>query len=168
MLLTVSLAAVIASLAYYAGATLATRRFAIRGAIAPPPAPADSCRVILLKPLYNLNDAILSNLETFLAVDHPGFHLVLGVPTSETDAAGRLAGLRARFPQHNISLVTAEEPGCANRKVARLIQMLEHAPDADVYVLSDADIRVEPDYLRRLLHELASEKSVGVVTCAYR
>jgi len=168
MFLALSLAGVIASIGYYIGSSLSARRFAIRAETPPPPTPAVSPRVVLLKPLYNLSDAILSNLETFLAVDHPGFELVLGVPGSEIDAAGRLAELRARFPQHHISLVTAEEPGCANRKVARLIQMLEHAPDADVYVLSDADIRVEPDYLRRLLHELTSEKGVGVVTCAYR
>jgi ceramide glucosyltransferase len=51
-------------------------------------------------------------------------------------------------------------------KVSNLAQMLPLAR-YECLVVNDSDIRVEPDYLRRVIAPLANEK-VGMVTCLYR
>src|SRR5262249_47001763 len=53
-------------------------------------------------------------------------------------------------------------------KVGKLIKMVPRASRADVFVLSDADIAVEPDYLRRVVSDLYADERTGLVTCAYR
>ena len=58
------------------------------------------------------------------------------------------------FPERDIVLVGRRSLPGANRKVANLRQMMRHAKH-DVLVLSDADIRVRPDYLRTIVAPLA-------------
>jgi len=67
-----------------------------------------------------------------------------------------------------MTLVVGAEPGCSNRKVAKLIAMAEQAPDADIIVIGDADIAVDRDHLRRLVGELAADERTGVISCLYR
>ena len=76
--------------------------------------------------------------------------------------------LKPQYRFAPISIVVGEEPVCANRKVAKLIRMAAKAERADLFVISDADISVERDYLRRIAGELYSDDSIGVVTCLYR
>jgi ceramide glucosyltransferase len=54
----------------------------------------------------------------------------------------------------------------ANVKVSNLAQMLAEAR-YDHLIVNDSDIRVEPDYLRRVTAPLADPR-VGMVTCLYR
>lgn len=47
--------------------------------------------------------------------------------------------------------------------------MARRASDkTDIFVLSDADISVEPDHLRRVVSELTADAKTGIVTCIYR
>src|SRR5262249_15902815 len=70
------------------------------------------------------------------------------------------------FPQHKIRLVVCPEVLGTNRKVSNLIHMLRYAQYEHVLV-NDSDIRVSPDYLKRVLGHFANEK-VGLVTTVYR
>ncbi len=54
----------------------------------------------------------------------------------------------------------------ANPKAA-LLRQLEDRAGGDVLVISDSDIRVDPDYLRRVVAPLR-DPQVGLVTCPYR
>ena len=54
----------------------------------------------------------------------------------------------------------------ANTKVSNLGQMARQARH-EYLIVNDSDIRVEPDYLRRVLAPLSDPK-VGLVTCLYR
>jgi ceramide glucosyltransferase len=54
----------------------------------------------------------------------------------------------------------------ANVKVSNLAQMLPEA-SYDHLIVNDSDIRVEPDYLRRVTEPL-NDPQVGMVTCLYR
>jgi len=158
----------LASLIYYFGAAIAALQFARQAAAPLPPLPEPPPRVAMLKPLYGLDAAHIANLETFMQVDYPATDIVVGVPSVTGWAAEQIALLEARYPGKRLIVVTDVQPGCANRKVAKLIRMAERVPEAELFVLSDGDIVVEPDYLRRLVTELATHPEAGAITCAYR
>jgi ceramide glucosyltransferase len=62
-------------------------------------------------------------------------------------------------------MVSPENLG-PNTKVSNLAQMARQAHH-ECLIVNDSDIRVEPDYLRRVLAPLTDPK-VGLVTCLYR
>ena len=62
-------------------------------------------------------------------------------------------------------MVCAKNLG-ANVKVSNLAQMLLEAK-YEIILVNDSDIRVQPDYLRRVIAPLA-DPQVGLVTCLYR
>ena len=74
--------------------------------------------------------------------------------------------LQQEFPGHAIRLVVAPKILGANVKVSNLAQMLAEAR-YEYLLVNDSDIRVEPDYLRRVIAPLA-DPAVGMVTCLYR
>jgi ceramide glucosyltransferase len=74
--------------------------------------------------------------------------------------------LKREFPERRIELVVCPRELGTNRKVSNLIQMLP-AARYDHLLVNDGDIRVPPDYLRRIMAPLADSK-VGLVTALYR
>jgi ceramide glucosyltransferase len=79
--------------------------------------------------------------------------------------------LQREFPDRTIRLVVCAKKLGANVKVSNLEQMLPVARH-DHLIVNDSDIRVEPDYLRRVITPLVTEPTrdvhVGMVTCLYR
>jgi ceramide glucosyltransferase len=161
-------AAVAVSLFYYAAATLAAIRFAERASAPSPPLPKIAPRVAVLKPLHGTSDSLAANVVSFLEVAYPRLDYFFGVADYEDAAAEVPVALRQRYQFANITLVVGEEPECSNRKIAKLVKMAERAPKADIFVLSDADVSVDRDYLRRIVGELIADEKTGIVTCAYR
>lgn len=153
---------------YYVAAIAAAQRFARRKNLAPPELRRVPPRVALLKPLHRAGSQLAANLETFLAADYPQCQYVLGVSGGDSDPAEVAREFIARHPQVEIALETTQASDAANNKIAKLIRMAERAPDAEVFVLSDADIVVDRDYLERLVAELYADELTGMVTCAYR
>ena len=76
--------------------------------------------------------------------------------------------LKPRYHFAQISLTVGLDPTAENRKVGKLIRMVPRASRPDVFVLSDADISVQRDYLRQIVGELYADEKIGLVTCAYR
>lgn len=121
--------------------------------------------VTILKPLKGRGIDLYRNLESFCVQDYPEYEIVLGVADSNDPAIELVRRLQAAHPERRIVLAVGESAG-ANAKVANLINMLPSARH-DVFVLSDADIRVRPDYLKTLVKPLRDPK-VGLSTCLYR
>jgi ceramide glucosyltransferase len=161
-------AAVAVSLFYYAAATLVAIRFAANASAPSPPLPKIPPRVAILKPLHGTSNSLAGNIVSFLEVAYPRLDYFFGVHDYEDPAAEVPVALRQRYQFANITLVVGEEPGCSNRKIAKLIKMAERATKADIFVLSDADVSVDRDYLRRIVGELIADEKAGIVTCAYR
>ena len=168
ILLVLSVAGVAVSLGYYAAATAAAIRFAQRGSKAAPPLPKVPPRVAVLKPLHGAGSSLAANLISFLEVGYPRLDYYFAVSDYEDPATEVPVALRQRYQFANITLVVGEEPDCTNRKVAKLIRMAERAEKADIYVISDADVSVDRNYLRQIVGELLSDEKIGIVTCAYR
>jgi ceramide glucosyltransferase len=156
------------SILYYFAATLAAVRFR-RAATQPAPAlPKIAPRVAVLKPLHGRSSALAENLTSYLESDYPRTEFYFAVADYEDPATEVPVALRAQYQFAPITLLVGEEPDCMNRKVGKLIRMSERAVRAEIFVLSDADIAVTRDHLRRVVGELAADERVGVVTCLYR
>jgi ceramide glucosyltransferase len=98
--------------------------------------------------------------------DYADYEIIFGVSDANDPAILLVEQLKAEFPQCAIRLMVCSEKLGANTKVSNLAQMVREARH-EVLIVNDSDIRVEPDYLRRVLAPLSDAK-VGLVTCLYR
>lgn len=161
-------ACVTLSLGYYLAASIAALRFAWRASRPARPLTQDPPRVAVLKPLNGSTEGLSRRLASYFEIDYPRISYYFGVGDSADPAAAVLKDVHRSYQQRPFELVVGKEPNCANRKVAKLILMADRAADADIFVMSDADIAVAPDHLRRLVSELAADERLGVVSCIYR
>ncbi len=124
--------------------------------------------VSMLKPLHGTEPGMERNLETFFEQDYPAPYELLFCARQETDEGLQLARrVGARYPQVNARFVTCGEPmpKFHNAKVYSLAKMDSVAAN-DQYVTSDADVRVEKNYLREMVQYLA-DPHVGLASCVY-
>jgi len=91
--------------------------------------------------------------------------IVFGVQDPADPAVAVVGRLIAEFADADLGLVVDPRAHGANRKIANLINMSQHARH-DVLVIADSDMRVLPDYLARVVGAL-EEPGVGLVTCLY-
>ena len=161
-LVTLALACSAFATVYQVVQIVASRRFLRRARY---PRDGHTPPITVLKPLKGPGLELAANLETFCLQDYPEYQIVFGVEDASDPAVEIVRALMRRFPDRHITLSVGSEQG-ANRKVASLVHMMRHARH-DVLVLSDADIRVRPDYLRTLAAPLV-DHSVGLTTCLYR
>jgi ceramide glucosyltransferase len=159
---------VIISLVYYAAASALAMRFAKTASLPPPPLPKIAPRVAILKPLHGLSATLPENLMSYFELDYRRVEYLFGVSGYDDRATDAVVALKPQYAFAQSTLAVGEEPGCSNRKVSKLIRMAARAPRAEIFVLSDADISVERDHLRRLVGELCADDQLGVVTCLYR
>jgi len=122
--------------------------------------------VSLLKPLKGTDPEMYESLRSHCLQDYPEYEILFGVKDANDPASEMVARLKAEFPERFIRLVICPQNLGANTKVSNLAQMLPSAR-YELLIVNDSDIRVEPDYLRRVTAPLANPK-VGMVTCLYR
>jgi len=118
----------------------------------------------VLKPLHGAEPGLEEALSSFNAQGYAApVQLILGIQ-DPGDAAIPLARKIAGEAADGVLVVDATPHG-ANAKIANLINMAGQARH-EIVVLSDSDIQVRPDYLKRIVVAL-SEPGVGVVSCPY-
>ncbi len=131
-------------------------------------APADFLPPIsVLKPLHGTEPGMERNLETFFEQDYPDFELLF-CARQESDEGLRLArAVGQRYPHVTARFVTCGEPvpEFHNAKVFSLAKLDSEAKN-DNYVTSDADVRVERNYLRRMV-QMLKDPHVGLASCVY-
>lgn len=138
--------------------------------------------ISLFKPLHGDEEGLEANLRTFFEQDYLRHVATMGGATVENgvsrvevlfcarskadeglEIARRVA---ADYPEITTRFVTSGAPWAANAKVCSLAAMAKVATH-DLWAISDSDVRVSPDYLRRIVLPFAEEK-VGCSTCLYR
>ncbi len=134
-------------------------------------APADgggeAVPLTILKPLHGDEPGLRDNFETFMRQDYAGpVQIVFGVHDASDSAIAVAEALRRDHADADIALVIDPRVHGANGKISNLINMMK-ATKYPLLVLSDSDIAVPADYLRRVTHALAQPR-VGAVTCFYR
>ncbi len=122
--------------------------------------------VTILKPVRGVDPEAFAAFESHCRQDYPDYEIIFGVWDPADPAIPAIEKLKAEFPEHAIRLVVCPQILGANRKVSNLIQMLPHAKHQHL-VINDSDIRVAPDYLRRVMAPFSDAK-VGMVTALYR
>jgi ceramide glucosyltransferase len=138
--------------------------------------------ISLFKPLHGDEVGLEANLRTFFEQDYLQ-HVALAGGATVEDGVSRVEVLfcarnaadegleiarrvAAEYPAITARFVTSGEPWAANAKVCSLAKMAEAATH-DLWVISDSDVRVTPDYLRRVVLPFEDER-VGCATCLYR
>ncbi|PYQ57219.1 MAG: hypothetical protein DMF58_18795 [Acidobacteria bacterium] len=116
--------------------------------------------VTIAKPLCGLEPELEENLRSFCELDYPEYEVIFAV-TSEDDPAADVA---SRVMRSNDSVVIAP-PIAANEKVSSLIA-IERRAKYPILVVADSDIRVQRDYLRKVVAAFDGP-SVGGVTAVY-
>ncbi len=122
--------------------------------------------VSLLKPLKGTDPDIYESFRSHCLQDYHDYEVIFGVSDPNDPAIASVQQLQREFPDRTIRLLVSPNKLGANVKVSNLEQMLQVARYPHLLV-NDSDIRVEKDYLRRVIAPLADER-VGMVTCLYR
>lgn len=123
--------------------------------------------VSVLKPMHGTEDGMEHNLETFFQQDYPSFELLF-CARQETDPGLQLARkVGERYPHVDAKYVTCGEPTPQfhNAKVFSLAK-LDSIASHDLYITSDADVRVTPDYLRKMVQNLR-DPHMGLASSVY-
>ena len=132
---------------------------------AAPPAPVFLPAVSNLKPIRGLDPEAYENLASFCRQDYPEYEIVFCVDSDDEAVIETIQRLKADFPEREIRVLYGSGRIATNDKVAKLARLVSDARYETV-VISDSDVRVQPDYLRRVTAPLADPK-VGAVTCFY-
>jgi ceramide glucosyltransferase len=122
--------------------------------------------VSILKPLKGTDPEIYESFRSHCRQDYPEYEIIFGVSDPDDAAIESVKALQREFPDRRIRLVTSPTILGANVKVSNLAQMMTKAR-YDHIIVNDSDIRVEPDYLQRVIAPL-SDSQTGMVTCLYR
>lgn len=122
--------------------------------------------ISILKPLKGIDPQLYESFRSHCVQDYPEYEIIFGVNVPNDPAVESVKALQREFPDRRIQIVVSAKTLGANVKVSNLTQMLAVAR-CDYLIVNDSDIRVEPDYLRRVTAPLA-DAQVGMVTCLYR
>ena len=125
------------------------------GAFTPPAA------VIL--PIRGLDEGLNENVRAIFSQSYPMYRVLVVVDDEDDPAAERVRAIAREFPRVSVTVVKSEDselPG----KVNALRSALSHlAPDDELIVFADSDIRPAKDWLRQLVQPLADAR-VGIAT----
>jgi ceramide glucosyltransferase len=162
---TLTVAGAVSSIAYYVLCLWSAVRFLNKRKAA-----GDGARptqaVSILKPLRGTDPEMYESFRSHCVQDYPEYEIVFGVDDANDPAIQLVEQLKAEFPQRAIRLMVCRENLGANTKVSNLAQMVRETCH-EYLIVNDSDIRVEPDYLHRVLAPLTDPK-IGLVTCLYR
>ena len=121
----------------------------------------------LLKPLHGADPGLETYLETFFHQDYPVYEILFCARAADDAGLAIARKVAAKYPEIPVQfLATGGEPDYINDKAISLEKMAAAATH-DIFVISDSDVRVTPDYLRSVALPFAEPK-VGGVTCLYR
>ena len=143
---------------------LAARRFPLHRRAANP---AFTPAITLLKPLKGADDTIADSLQSWFNQKYSGpVQILFGVADAADPVCEIVHNLIAENPNHDAQLIICENLEGANAKVAKLVQ-LETFARHDLILVSDADVRVPPDFLANIVTPLRDPR-IGLVNCFYR
>lgn len=120
----------------------------------------------ILKPLRGLDRGAYENFASFCRQEYPQYEILFATSAEADPAVPLVRGLIRDFPHVPIRLLIDPETKGANDKVGKLCLMAEETR-YPLLVITDSDVRVAPDYLRKVA-AIFRDPHVGAVTALYR
>lgn len=118
-----------------------------------------------LKPVRGLDPEAHENFASFCRQDYPEYELIFCATDQSDPSVPVIQKLMRDFPERQIRLLYSAGHTAINDKVAKL-RLMEREARYEYLVINDSDVRVDHDYLRRVVEPLRDPK-VGAVTCFY-
>jgi len=116
--------------------------------------------VSIIKPLKGLDDNLFDNLESFCLQDYPEYEIILSLEY-HNDPAYRVAEkIKNKYPD-KVKIVIDNSSKALNPKVRNMITAYRISK-YDYFLISDSNVFVDPDYLRKTASSMTEE--VGLVT----
>lgn len=137
---------------------------ALRHLSTPPPhldAPFALFPVTILKPLKGADSDLKQNLLSFFKLDYPQFELLFSVADVRDPAFDVAQDLIGKHPHVRARLIVGDVKVGPNPKINNMVKSYEQAR-FDWLLISDSNVRVAPDYLKRMVAYL--DNGVGAVT----
>lgn len=120
-------------------------------------------RVVVMLPVRGTDDGFDENLTAILSQEYPRYRVLVLADARDDPAAVRAHELAGNDPRVPLEIVLSDPAGMGG-KVNALRTALGHlAPEDEVLVFADADIRPGSDWLRQLVQPLA-DVTVGAST----
>lgn len=145
---------------YQTLAILGALRFRRRAAIAnfAPP-------VSLLKPVRGRDPAFYDAIRSHAEQWYPDFEILFGVAEEDDPAREDIERLQREYPRVPIRIINTANDA-PNRKAGSLAHLAREASH-EFLLVNDGDIKVDTDYLARVMSLMQPEET-GLVTCLYR
>src|ERR1700761_1805507 len=122
--------------------------------------------VSLLKPLHGDEPNLDAHIASFFEQHYSNFEILFCARHANDAGLQTARRVAARYPSIPVKFLTTGEPSYINAKVSSLEKMAA-AGASDIFIISDSDVRVTPNYIRDVVGPFADAK-VGAVTCLYR
>jgi ceramide glucosyltransferase len=122
--------------------------------------------VTVFKPLQGLEPDSRECLTSFLTQDYRPYQVLFGIKDPQSELLPLLRELQQVFPRVETAIVLCPEHLGLNPKISSLRQM-EPQARYDLLALTDADLRVGPDFLGRAVAAL-QDQGLGLVSFPYR
>jgi ceramide glucosyltransferase len=123
--------------------------------------------VTLLKPLKGVDEATEDCLRSWFRQDYAApVQMLFAVGSREDPVCSIVHRLIGEHPGCNAQLVFCDSLVGTNAKVAKLVEV-ERLAAHEILVVSDADVRVPPDFLMNVTPFL-SDPRTGLVNCFYQ
>jgi ceramide glucosyltransferase len=152
----------LAPFVYYLSAIVAALRFYRNS----PGDKSFSPPVSILKPIRGLDRDTYENYASFCRQDYPEFEILFCVTDDNEPAIPIIENIIRDFPGRSVRLLVGSEPLGMSDKVNKMCRMAREAR-YDFLIVSDSDVRVEPEFLRAVAAPFA-DPQVGGVTCLYK
>ena len=121
----------------------------------------------LFKPLNGTEPGLEPQLESFFQQDYPSFEILFCARSPQDAGLAVARRVATRHPEVPVKfLATGGQPDYINDKVISMERMAAEAAHG-IFVISDSDVRVTPDYLRAVALPFADAR-VGGMCCLYR
>jgi ceramide glucosyltransferase len=141
--------------------------------------PSSTPGVTLLKPVKGCDETTADSLQSWFEQNYSGpVQILFGVPTAADPSCKIISDLIQKKPGCDAQLVICSEALGTNGKVSKLLQ-LEGRAKYELFLVSDADVRVPTDFLANIITALNSpggasaaesgaRDQISLVSCFYR
>jgi ceramide glucosyltransferase len=114
-----------------------------------PPRTEPRLGITILKPLKGVDEGLLDNLRAIAQQQYPHFEVIFGAEDANDPALDVARQVMLEFPHQALRVVSGAFNGGLNPKVRVLRQLLPQAKHEWI-LISDSNVRPDPNYLRAL------------------